>query len=447
MAFLEDLSITWKLLLVAALVALNGFFVASEFAIVKIRSTQLAARLQKGDRRAKIAQHVVNRLDEYLSATQLGITLASLGLGWVGEPAIASLLEPLLHAAGVTSEAVLHTTAFVIAFSIITFLHIVLGELAPKNLAIQRAEGVTLWTARPLHWFYVAFKPFIWSLNAVANLLLRLVGVSPASDTERTHSEEELRLLFMDPETRSHVKKERADLIVRVFNLKNLHARNVMTPRTRIVVLDQRKTFEENLAIAEESGYTRFPLVEGDLEHVAGMVHYRDLANLARAQRPRKEIASIRRSVLYVPESTPVEDLLGELLRRGVHMAIVLDEFGSTAGLVTLEDIFEELFGEIRDEFDTLEGEALHRDLGEGHFLLEGHLPLHQASAILGEELSSPDVTTLSGYIVSTLGRLPLKGERLRVGAYEMVVRELDRRRIQTVEAWRREPPLDGADD
>lgn len=445
MAFDDPVGIGLRLLAVFALVALNGFFVAAEFAIVKVRGTQLEARLQGGERRARRAKHVTEHLDAYLSATQLGITLSSLGLGWIGEPAVATLVEPPLAALGLGTPAIVHTVAFAIAFGIITFLHIVLGELAPKSLAIQRSERVTLWTAGPLHAFYVVFKPAIWALNGVANALLRIVGVRPASETDVVQSEEELRLLLAHAGKQRVLAKHRADFILRFFELKELEARHVMTPRMRIVSLDARKSFEENMAVAEEAGYSRFPLVDADLEHVVGMVHYRDLVALSR--RPKREMASIKRPVLFVPESQSTEDLLDSMLRRGIHMAVVTDEFGSTAGIVTLEDVFEELFGEIRDEFDTHEVEQMFKDLGDGHFVLDGLTPLHRASAILQEPIENPDVTTLSGYVVAELGRLPAKGERIRVGSYEGVVREVDRRRIQTIELWRTPAEPDEAED
>ena len=436
----DPAGIALRITAVLALVLLNGFFVAAEFAIVKVRGTQLETRLQAGDGRARRAKHVTDHLDAYLSATQLGITLSSLGLGWIGEPAVATLVEPPLAAMGFGTPAIVHTVAFALAFAIITFLHIVLGELAPKSLAIQRAERVTLWTARPLHVFYVVFKPAIWALNGVANLLLRAFGVSPASETDVVQSEEELRLLLAHAGKQRVLAKHRAEFILRFFELKDLEARHVMTPRMRIVSLDARKSFEENMAAAEDAGYSRFPLVDGELEKVLGMVHYRDLVALSR--RTKRDILSIKRSVLFVPESQSAEDLLDSMLRRGIHMAIVTDEFGSTAGLVTLEDVFEELFGEIRDEFDTHEVDQMFQDLGDGHFVLDGLTPLHRASAILREPLENADVTTLSGYVVAQIGRLPAKGERVRVGSYDGVVREVDRRRIQTLELWK-EPAED----
>lgn len=426
---------------VLVLVLLNGFFVAAEFAFVKVRSSQLQERVELGDKRARTAQHVVEHLDRYLSAAQLGITLTSLGLGWVGEPAVAALLEPGLARVGLGSPALLHTVSFAIAFGLITFLHITLGEQVPKSFAISNAQGATLWSAGIMRVFYRVFAPFIWLINATSNAMLHVVGVEPAGEGDLIESEEELRILLAHAGHTRVLAKHRADFLMRFLDLQALEARHVMTPRMRVVALDARKEFEETMAIAEESGYSRFPLVDGDLEHVVGMVHYRDLVNLSR--RAKREILSIKRPVLYAPESQGAEALLDSMLRRGTHMAIVTDEFGSTAGIVTLEDIFEELFGEIRDEFDGGEVEQMYQDLGDGHFVLDGLTPLHRASAILQEPIEDRDVTTLSGYVIAQLGRLPSKGERIRLGGYDGIVREVDRRRIQTIEVWPAESPLD----
>jgi len=420
---------------VLLLVLLNGFFVASEFAIVKVRRTQLAARAARGEARAKLGLHVVDHLDAYLSATQLGITLASLGLGWIGEPALAALLEPLMHALGVTSATLVDAVAFALAFFLITMLHIVLGELAPKSLAIQRAEGVTLWTTAPLHVFYRVFRPFIWALNGLAGLVLRAFGIRPASEREVGQSEEELRLLMAEARTSRRIGRQRANLILRAFDLKDLDARSIMTPRVRVEALDLARSFDENVAKAEESGYSRFPLVQGSLDAVVGMVHYRDLARLARSESASKDLKSIARGVLFVPDTKPAEEVLAELLRRGTHMAIALDEHGGTSGLITLEDVFEELFGEIRDEFDT--EEAPYRVVGDDLFVMDGGMSLQDAARALGVALSDKGATTLGGHVLAHLGHLPKKGEKLRLEGLDVTVREVDRRRIQSLEIRR----------
>lgn len=428
--------ILFNLALVLFLVFLNGFFVAAEFAIVKIRSTQVEEAAQGGDRRAVRARHVITHLDSYLSATQLGITLASLGLGWVGEPAIAHLVvEPALHSMGVASETLISTLSFAIAFGVITILHIVLGELAPKSLAIQKPMGTTFAVVRPLHWFYLMFRPAIWVLNGLANRLPRLVGIRPASESELVHSEEELRLILAATGKGGEAReKARTDILLNIMELQELAVRDIMTPRGRLIALDLKKSLSANHAIAKEHGFSRFPVVDGNLDNVVGMVLFRDLITLAPPASPKGPAAlkGIVREVHFVPESQPAEDLLRDFLRRGRHMAVVVDEFGSTAGIVTLEDVFEELFGEIRDEYD--ETEILYREVGEGRYLFNGDIPLRDAEQVLDVELPAEGVTTLGGFLIAHLGRFPARGEQVDFETLRFIVRETDRRRVKRIE-------------
>ncbi|HWG91625.1 MAG TPA: hemolysin family protein, partial [Candidatus Thermoplasmatota archaeon] len=379
--------ILFYLALVLFLVFLNGFFVAAEFAIVKIRATQIEESLKAGNRRAKRAKHVVNHLDAYLSATQLGITLASLGLGWIGEPAIAHLIvEPLLAYAGVTSETVITTVSFAIAFAVITFLHIILGELAPKSLAIQKPMGTTLAIAAPLHMFFVIFKPAIWVLNGTANRLLRLIGVQPASEAELVHSEEEVRIILSEagrPDDSGD--QERTNLALRVMDLKDTTVGSIMTPRSRLAVLDLKDSWAETMRKARAQGFSRFPVVDGGLDNVVGMVLFRDLVT-ASEDKSAPNLRALLREMPFVPESQRAEDLLWELVRRGRHMAVVVDEFGSSSGLVTLEDIFEEIVGEIRDEYDEGEQRA-YRKVADGHYFMMGEIPLREVEQLLDVEL------------------------------------------------------------
>lgn len=428
--------IALKIAAVLGLVLLNGFFVAAEFAIVKVRETQIETALRKGDKRAKRSQHVVEHLDAYLSATQLGITLASIGLGFLGEPAVATLIEPLLVSMGVTSAAAIHGIAFVVAFAIITFLHIVLGELAPKSLAIQRSLGVTLWATRPLHLFYLIFKPAIWALNGTANAMLRGFGVRPASEAERAHSEEELRLLL----TESRGTKTRKDLILNAMDLRRRLVRQIMVPRPFVVPLSTEDPLQQNFRVAREAGYTRYPLVKRDLDRIVGMVHFKDLAALA-AQASDAPIEVIRRDVLVVPDSVTAEDLLTRFLQRHEHLAVVMDEFGSTVGIVTLEDVLEELVGPIQDEFDS-ESPTVRR-VDEGRWIAEGHAALHELDPLIGPLPPNPDVTTVGGYVTAALGRIPQQGERVRVKGFDLVVRGVDRRRVRSVEIVKRAPAKD----
>jgi CBS domain containing-hemolysin-like protein len=428
---LDLVTLVVDLLLTLLFIALNGFFVAAEFAIVKVRGTQLARSAQGGELKGKRAQHIVAHVDEYLAACQLGITLASLALGWIGEPAFAALLSPVFGFVGILSPAAQSTLAFLFGFAILTAIHVILGEQAPKYYALERPTGTALEIAGPLDLFFGVFRPVVQGLSAASRWLLRFIGIREVRH-EAAHTEQELRILLT-----SALTTAQAQMVTAVFDLRKLKAKDVMTPRNRIVALDLAHTFEQNLLIADESGYSRFPLIDGNMEQVVGLVHIRDLIQLARSAVVPKDLRAIRRDVLFVPEGRHVEDVLADLLRRGRHMAIVSDEFGTTAGLLTMEDIFEELFGEIRDEFDVAESEQAWRKLGEGHFLMDAQMPLHDAEEVLGIPLPSDEASTLAGYVVNLVGRLPAKGERLLIGPYHAIVREVDRKRIKLVELWR----------
>lgn len=423
-----------QLVAVVLLVLLNAFFVAAEFAIVKVRITQVAARSRAGDARARIAQHVTGHLDAYLSACQLGITLASLGLGWIGEPAIADLLEPAFVSAGVRDEVLLHTTSFAVAFGLITFLHIVFGELAPKSIAIRHAEDATLALARPLHWFYRAFRPAIVLLNGVANRMLKLAGFEPATGTEQAHSEAELREILAA--SGQGPREDRSRFLLNLFDLRALKASDVMTPAPRVVALDVRKPLEENVRAAEDAGYSRYPIVDGNLDNVLGMVHQKDIASrILRKDRPEQSLLDIKRDVQLVPDSQNAEALLQQLIRRGQHLAVVVDEHGRTVGLVTMEDLFEEVFGNIRDEFD--EPEQSYKALPDGSWMVDGTMSLHDLDSLCGTRLRRPGVSTLSGLVIEHAGRIPVAGETFRIDGLELTVREVGRRRVRSVEVRR----------
>lgn len=437
---------TWliavKLLAVVFLVALNAFFVAAEFAIVKVRQSQLTARARGGDARAKRAVDVSKHLDAYLSACQLGITIASLGLGWIGEPAVAQLIEPLFVGAGITDPVALHTTSFVIAFSFITLLHIVYGELAPKTYAIRRSEDAALALARPLHFFYLLFRPAIAALNGLANRSVKLLGIAPATGDERITSEAELREILAGAGTAPGAGRTatRARQLLNLMDLGGLRVADIMTPVSRVVFLDARKTLDENIRLADDTGYSRFPLIDGSPDHVLGMVHYKDIfSRVVRKDRPEQSLVDIRREVLTVPENQLAEGLLADFIRRGAHMAVVVDEHGRTVGICTMEDIFEEVFGNIRDEFD--EPEQAWKQLADGIYLVEGSMGVRDLEQLVGKELRRPGITTVSGLVIDALGRLPVAGEALRVDGLEMTVRECGRRRVKSVEVRTKASP------
>lgn len=421
----DTLEIVLKMLLVVFLVFLNGFFVAAEFAIVKIRDTQLTPLVNKGHRRAKIARRIVGNLDAALSATQLGITLASLGLGWVGEPAFAKLLEPLSKALGIDSPDLRHTFSFVVAFSVITFLHIVFGELAPKSMAIQRPLPVTLWIAQPLEWFYKISFPFIWTLNQTALWLLRRVGIEPASEAEMVHSQEELRLMVSASQDHSGATSLGKQVVLNALDLSRREARDVMRPRGEIVAFHTTTAISECLELAEKTRYSRFPLCEeGDIDRTLGVIHFKDLFGMRLKARKGSDLLPVARKIVYVPPSCRLERLLQLLLDRKLHFSIVVDEYGGTLGIVTLENILEELVGQIQDEFD--QEKPLIEKSGD-EWKIDGTLPLHDLSDLIGEPLEeSEEIATTSGFVTQRLGGFPKQGDTLELGQHRLRVDQMD---------------------
>ncbi len=423
-------TLAFQWFIIMGLVLLNGFFVAAEFAIVKVRASQLEALEQEGNKRAGHALKAVHQLDAYLSATQLGITLASLGLGWVGEPYLARMLQPLFFLVGVESDSVVRTGSFIFAFSTITVLHIVLGELAPKSLAIRKPVGTTMAVAAPLGWFYVLFKPAIWCLNGAANMLLRYVfKIQPASEHELAHSEEELRVILAESEKAQEVTPLGKELLMNALDLKERVVRDITTPRGEVIFLDTEDSFEKNLDRALESRHTRFPLCRAHLDETIGLVHIKDLLKLVRQSNPNLE--SIKRDLHNVPEMMPLEKLLAFFLSRHTHIALVVDEFGGTAGIVTLDNVLEELVGEIQDEFDTLKPEL--RKVAQNEFSVDGSLGIYELNEMLGLELESNDVSTVGGYITQLIGHLPRGGEKARVEDFEVTITKADGRRVHEV--------------
>lgn len=426
--------------LVVFLVLLNGFFVAAEFAIVKIRETQLDALVQKGHRRARLARRLVNNLDAYLSATQLGITLASLALGWFAEPIFARLLTPVMSWLQVESEQMRHSLSFAIGFSVITFLHIVAGELAPKSLAIQKPLPTSLWVATPLLWFYRLSFPFIWLLNHTALWLLRQVGIEPPREGEHAHSEEELRLLFATSHTRTGGSALGRAIVLNALDLRRRIAREVMRPRHEIVGLNTEASIVECLDVAERTRYSRFPLCEGgDLDQTLGVVHVKDLYACRLKARCGRDLLLATRKLIYVPETARLEKLLQLFLDRKLHMAIVVDEYGSTLGLVTLENILEELVGQIQDEFD--QEKPLLVQTGPDSWEVSGDLPLHELAELVGQPLGDEHISTTSGFVTQRLGGFPQKGDTVRVGDFLLRVEALDGPTVERLTLTRPPPP------
>ena len=409
---------------------LNGFFVASELAIVKVRSSQLDTLIEQGDTRAKVAKHITDHLEAYISATQLGITLASLGLGWLGEPFLAHMIEPAFSLMGIHSAVIITTISFVIAFSLITFLHIVLGELAPKSLAIRKPVELALWLSPPLGLFYIFFKPIIRFLNTSANFLLRYVlRVEPVDESEQAHTNEELRVILTESRDAEEVSLLGQQLAVNALDLRNRVVRDIMTPRSEVIFLDYEEPFDGELHKAIDSRHTRFPLCNGALDESVGLVHIKDLLQIIHSG--NKDLKGVQRPIHHVSEMMPLEKLLNYFLGKHAHLAIAVDEYGGAVGIVTLDNVLEELVGSIHDEFDTHEEEIM--KIREGEFNAEGTLALHDLAEETGLKFDESEVSTIGGYITQLLGHLPVRGERVNIGDFVVTVTETDGRRILMV--------------
>ena len=417
----------WQSVIVMVIVLLNAFFVAAEFAIVKVRDSQLTAAIDDGVRGAKFAQHVTRNLDAYLSAGQLGITLTSIALGIFGEPFVAVVVQPMLFKLGVTSEVVVRWTSIGIAYAVVTYLHVVLGEQTPKVLAIRKSLQMSLLIAPPLHAFYIVLKPAIWLLSGSTNLVLRLFGITAVSEHEIAHSEEELRHIVAESQKSKEVTETEKDILLNALALNDRCARDVMTPRNAVISLDADEDFEKNLKIAIDAKHTRYPLVEGHLDHAIGLIHIKDL--LALIGKPQPDLRKIKRDFHMVPELMPVDKLLRFCLDKHVHFVLAVDEFGGAVGVVTLDNVLEEIVGDIQDEFDHEVAEF--RRINETEFTVEGTLNLFDLAEQAGVELESDDVTTIGGYITHLLGHLPKVGEKVTIQDYDVTTSKADLRRVQ----------------
>lgn len=428
-----------RIIAVLVLVLLNAFFVAAEFSLVKVRDTQLSPLVQRGQRRARVATYILGRLDAFLSAAQLGITLASLGLGWIGEPVFVALLKPVFGWLQIESSETQHVLAFAVGFSAITFLHISAGEQAPKWLAIQQPLPTTLWVAYPMLWFYRLSYPFVVALNWSSQWLLRQVGLEATSEAERVHSEEELRLLFSSAQKRAGGHSLRREILLNALDLRRRLARDVMRPRQEILAFDTEASLAQCLDLAEKSRYSRFPLCErGDLDKTLGVVHIKDLYAMRLKARSGADLLPAARKLIYVPETAHLEKLLQLFLERKLHLAIVVDEYGGTVGMVTLENILEELVGQIQDEFDQ-EKPLLVR-VNENTWEAAGNLPLFELEELVGMPLQDEGITTASGWVTHRLGGFPKTGDMLNVGNCELRVEEMDGMRVARLSIAKQPP-------
>ncbi|CAN5224551.1 hemolysin family protein [soil metagenome] len=419
------------------MVALNGLFVAAEFAFVKVRATQVERMVNEGRTSANLVQTATSRLDQYLAVCQLGITISSLGIGALAEPAIASLIEPLFESAGITG-AFVHPVAIAIALFIASFLHVVFGELAPKTLAIQRAESTSLFVAPFMRFFYYLLYPLTALFNGTANSITRAFGIAPAGEGEESHTEEEIRTLISQSTRHGFLEADESDMIGGVFELGDTTAREIMVPRPDVVSFSADTPLRDLLASAAAGNYTRYPLYEDETgDRIIGAVHVKDLLrNVVESDgesgleaNPRER--DIVREVLTVPENRRIDDILDDFQKREIQMAVVIDEWGSFEGLVTIEDILEEIVGEIRDEFD--EEEPLMRKLSSGAYSVDGRIPINVVNEALESQFESEDFDTIGGLVLGQLGRAPEEGDEVIVDGHLMRVDEVDGSRVAQI--------------
>lgn len=430
-----------KLLLAFFLVLANGFFVIAEFSLVKIRRTRLEELVQQGNSRAKLALQIANSFDTYLGATQLGITLSSLALGWIGQSAVSSLIEPFIATYFPGSAWLISTISIGIGFLAITFMHIVLGELVPKSMAIQRTETMALFAVWPLYVFHKVGYPIIVVFHQTAKGILRLIGLKAASEAELAHSEDELRMIVSASHRGGVLDQMESELIDNVFDFADRLAREVMVPRQDMICLFTEDSFEDNMQVVRNTGHTRYPVCSVDKDHVIGMLHIRDLMDLDMYSPQEKDLSTVTREILVVPEGMSVAKLLQFMRKKRTHLAVVADEYGGTAGLVALEDVIEEIVGDIQDEHDK-EGDAEVRRFPDGCYEFDGRVLLDDVAELLNIRLEEPDEDTIGGYIFGSLGRRPEVGDKVNIGDYTFEVLQANGFRVVRVKAVPIETPL-----
>ncbi|MGE7834933.1 hemolysin family protein [Viridibacillus arvi] len=428
-----DNDIAIKLVVFVILIALTAFFVAAEFAIVKVRSTRIDQLVLEGNKKALRAKKVTNNLDEYLSACQLGITITALGLGWLGKPTIEAILRPLFEMFSLDAR-ISSVVSFIIAFSIVTFLHVVVGELAPKTLAIQQAETVTLQTAGSLILFHNIMYPVIKLLNGSARGLTALFGLKMQSESDVAHSEEELRMILSDSYKSGEINRSEYSFVNRIFEFDDRIAKEIMIPRTEIVSLDQHLSLKEVFDVINVEQYTRYPVVDGDKDHIIGIVNMKQLltAFILDEKNALKQITHFMQPVIRIIETVPISDLLLKFQLKRIHMAILMDEYGGTSGLVTIEDIIEEIVGDIKDEFDYDELPEVQK-IAENHYNLDAKLRLEEVEALLNIDINDEDIDTIGGWFMTNHDRI-LKGEKHEAEGYEFTIQDINMHQIVRLE-------------
>lgn len=425
------------LILAFVFVLLNAFFVLSEFAIVKIRKSKLEELSKDGVKNAKMAYEITNSLDSYLSATQLGITISSLALGWIGEPAVAMLIEKPMNSIFEANVTVIHSISFIISFTFITLLHVVLGELVPKSVAIATPEKSVLFVAKPLHAFWVIFKPFIAVFDFLAGGILKLIGIRPAGENEIAHSEEEIKIIVAESLKGGVLDSIETQIIKNAVDFSDTVAKEIMTPRKQMICLNAQKSYDENYKKVIESKYTRFPYIDGSKDSVLGMIHIRDIL-----QSGNKDFNKIVRRILIVPENSSIASILSMMNKERISAALVIDEYGGTSGLITMEDIIEEVLGDINDEHD--ESEVKFKSIKDGIYELVGTYEIEDFEEITGVDFDDDiEEITIGGYVFNLIGRLPKAGDKTEDENFIYEVLKMDGNIIQTLKAIKKEKNKD----
>jgi len=421
----------FDILLTLLLVFLNGFFVAAEFSIVKVRFSQIHLRAEQGNKFAKKSEYIINHLDTYLSATQLGITIASLGLGWIGEPVVANIISTTLTALQIeVSEDLLHSISLPVGFLVITILHIVFGELAPKSIAIRKSEQTTLAISYPLYWFFVILRPFIWLMNSLSNLFLNLIGIKPVGEHD-IHSADELRLLVEQSKQGGAIQAENYEIIKNAFDFTDHTAKQIMIPRQQVFSLDIELPTNEFISNILENGYSRIPIFHHSLDNIIGIVYAKEVFK----QQNKKSdfnIKELLHPVYYVYETKRISEVLKEFQKQHIHLAVVIDEFGGTQGIITLEDVLEELVGEIQDEDDDERQIVEKKD--DNCYIVQATQPLIDINELLPHNFTiNENYTTISGLLLYHYNRIPKLNEKIVVENYEITITKIHHRTIQTV--------------
>jgi len=421
------------LVIIAILIALTAFFVASEFAIIRIRSSRIDQLIEEGNSSAVTSKRVISNLDEYLSACQLGITITALGLGWLGESTFEKILHPIFESLNIPASFN-QVLSVGFAFAAITFLHVVVGELAPKTLAIQKAEWITLLVARPLVLFYKVMYPVIWLLNGSARITTKFFGLKPVSENEIAHTEEELRIILSESYKSGEINQSEFKYVNKIFEFDNRIAKEVMVPRTEIVSLSKEDTLETFLQVLREEKFTRYPIIDGDKDHIIGLINIKEVMTdiIGNEKLSERTLENYTRPIIRVIETIPIHDLLVKMQKDRVHMAILMDEYGGTSGLVTVEDILEEIVGEIRDEFDMDEIPEV-RKIKEHHYIIDSKVLVSEVNDLLGVEIDDEDVDTIGGWIL-TENYEAKEGDVLLHDTYSFKILDMEEHHIRYIE-------------